>query len=138
MGGSLSGTSFPSAVSSATYDGANELTNWAGGTMAYDANGSVTKDGSNTYTWDARHQLNSMNSGAISFAYDPSGRRITKTIASTSTSFLYDGANTVQELSGTTATSNLMTGGVDEYFSRTDSSGARNLLTDALGSTFQT
>ena len=51
------------------------------------------------------------------------------------TQFLYDGANPVQEISGTTASANLLTGGVDEYFQRTDAAGARNFLTDALGST---
>jgi RHS repeat-associated protein len=41
----------------------------------------------------------------------------------------------VQELSGTTPTANLLTGGLDEYFTRTDSNGTANFLTDALGST---
>ena len=44
--------------------------------------------------------------------------------------------NAVQELSGATVTANLLTGlGVDELFTRTDSGGARNFLTDGLGST---
>jgi hypothetical protein len=38
-------------------------------------------------------------------------------------------------ISGTSAPANLLTGGVDEYFQRTDSAGGRNFLTDALGST---
>ena len=47
-----------------------------------------------------------------------------------------DGINPVQELTGSTPKANLLTGlGVDETFSRTDASGARHLLTDALGST---
>jgi len=72
---------------------------------------------------------------SASFQYDPFGRRVSKTIGGT-TQFLYDGANPVQELSGTTASANLLTGGVDEYFQRTDAAaGARNFLTDALGST---
>src|SRR2546430_11563982 len=45
------------------------------------------------------------------------------------------GANPVQEISGTSASANLLTAGVDQYFQRTDSAGARNFLTDALGST---
>lgn len=40
----------------------------------------------------------------------------------------------MQELSGITPTANLLTGALDEYFTRTDSSGARDLLTDGLGS----
>jgi RHS repeat-associated protein len=41
----------------------------------------------------------------------------------------------VQELNGTTPTANLLTGGVDERFIRTDANGTLNYLTDALGST---
>jgi RHS repeat-associated protein len=75
-------------------------------------------------------------SGAVSasFQYDPFGRRVSKTIGGT-TQFLYDGANPVQEISGSSASANLLTGGVDEYFQRTDSAGTRKFLTDALGST---
>jgi RHS repeat-associated protein len=135
MGGSLANTGLPTAVSSATYDAANELTAWAGSTISYDANGNMTNDGTNTYTWNARNQLASMNSGANSFVYDGYGRRMTKTISSAATSFLYDGVNPVQELLGTTPTANLLTGGLDEYFTRTDTGGTANFLTDALGST---
>jgi RHS repeat-associated protein len=48
---------------------------------------------------------------------------------------LYDGVTPVQELAGGSPTANLLTGGVDEFFTRTDSSGARHYMTDALGST---
>jgi hypothetical protein len=85
---------------------------------------------STTHTWNARNQLSSF--GSTSFAYDAFGRR---TQNAAGKAFLYDGANTVQELSGSTVTANLLTGGVDEVFTRTDSAGARDLLTDALGST---
>jgi RHS repeat-associated protein len=71
-------------------------------------------------------------------AYDGLGRRLSKTIGGTTTKFLYDGANLVQEQnSNNTATANLLTGlGVDEVFSRQVVGGATSsLLTDALGST---
>jgi RHS repeat-associated protein len=51
------------------------------------------------------------------------------------TSFLYDGANAAQELSGNSVTANLLSGSVDEVFTRTDSGGAFAQLKDALGST---
>jgi len=71
-----------------------------------------------------------------SFSYDAFGRRTSKTVTGTTTNFLYDAVNPVQELSGSTPTANLLTGlGVDEIFTRTDSAGAGNFLTDALGST---
>jgi RHS repeat-associated protein len=71
-----------------------------------------------------------------SFAYDGMGRRRAKTVAGTTTQFLYDGLNPVQELSGGSPVANLLTGlGIDEYFARTDAAGVREFLTDALGST---
>jgi RHS repeat-associated protein len=71
---------------------------------------------------------------SASFRYDHFGRRVSKTVGGT-TQYLYDGVNPVQEISGSSASANLLTGGVDEYFQRTDSAGVRNFLTDALGST---
>jgi phospholipase C len=57
-----------------------------------------------------------MNMAAQSFQYDPLGRRVAKTVLSTTTNYLYDRVNPVQELSGTTPTANLITGGVDESY----------------------
>jgi hypothetical protein len=62
-----------------------------------------------------------------------------KTVNASVTQYLYDGLNAVQELDGNTPpnpTANLLTGlNIDEYFTRTDSSGTATLLADALGST---
>jgi RHS repeat-associated protein len=71
------------------------------------------------------------------FAYDAFGRRMHKAISGTTTQFLYDGLNPVQELnSGNTVVANLMTGlGLDEYFSRTASGTTSTFIADALGST---
>jgi len=102
--------------------------------MTYDLNGSTLNDGMNSYVWDARNRLASADNNGASFAYDPLGRRVSKTILSTTTNFLYDGVNAVQE-SGTLPTANLLTGGVDERFTRTSSTETDNYLTDALGST---
>ena len=65
----------------------------------------------------------------------PFGRRATKSNVGTGTTFLYDGANAVQEVIGGTNTANSLSGGIDEVFQRTDSAGARSFLTDAIGST---
>jgi RHS repeat-associated protein len=135
VGGSFARTGVPQAVSSAGYNVNNQLTSWKGSTLTYDANGNLTNDGTNTYTWNARNQLVSISGGvSASFQYDAFGRRVSKTIGGT-TQYLYDGVNPVQEISGTSASANLLTGGEDEYFQRTDSAGARNFLTDALGGT---
>src|SRR6266699_236707 len=135
VGGSYARTGTPQTASAATYNANNQLTQWKGATLTYDANGNLTSDGTNSYTWNARNQLVTISGGApASFQYDPFGRRVSKTIGGT-TQYLYDGANDVQDLSGTTASANLLTGGLDEYFQRTDLAGTLNFLTDALGST---
>jgi RHS repeat-associated protein len=63
---------------------------------------------------------------------DAVGRRIQNAAGK---SFLYDGANAAQELSGSTPTVNLINGGIDEIFTRADSGGSFTQLKDALGST---
>jgi RHS repeat-associated protein len=130
VSGSFARTALPATVVSATYDSANELTNWNGTPVSSDANGNMLSDGANTFTWDARNQLSSVN--GINLSYDAFGRRVQNLQG---TSFVYDGVNPVQELSGSTVTANLLTAGIDEIFSSTDASGTLSQLKDALGST---
>jgi RHS repeat-associated protein len=136
LGGTYARTGLPAALGSATFDDANQIAAFGGTSFSYDANGNLTSDGTNTYSWNARHQLSGISGGvSASFAYDAAGRRRAKTIGGTSTQFLYDGLNPVQELASGIPTANLLTGfGLDEYFTRTDGSGARNVLADAQGS----
>jgi len=137
LGGTWARTGLPSALTSATYNAANHQLTWGGQSQTFDLNGNLTSDGTNTYTWDARNRLVSISGGsAASFQYDPLGRRTSKIVNSAQTGFLYDGLNPVQELNGSTVTANLLTGlGLDEYLTRTDTSGASHFLSDALGST---
>jgi RHS repeat-associated protein len=130
VSGSLARTNFPNALTSATYDAANELTTWNGTAITYDANGNLTSDGSRAFTWNARNQLIGIG-GSASFQYDAIGRRTNKTAGTGATSFLYDGGNAIQENSGA---ANILTGGIDEFFQRNDASGSMVPLTDALGS----
>jgi len=118
------------------YNANNQLTTWGTASLFYDLNGNMASDGTHSYTWDARNRLSQMDLGnTASFTYDPFGRRATKSTVGTGTTFLYDGANPVQEVIGGTNTANSLSGGIDEVFQRTDSAGARSFLTDALGST---
>jgi RHS repeat-associated protein len=136
VSGSLARTELPQPIPSASYDAGNELLTWNETALSYDANGNMLSDGAHNYAWDERNHLAAIDSRSTgSFVYDPAGRRATKVISGTSTSFLCDLANPVQELSGIVPTANLLTGGLDEYFSRTDAGGTANFLTDALGST---
>jgi RHS repeat-associated protein len=140
VGGSLAQTNPGTPVSTTSVNAANQLTTFGAQTLTYDANGNLTGDGTNTYTWDARNQLQSIGGGnAASFQYDAFGRRIGKTIGTTSTGYLYDGMNFVQEKSGTGSgagvTANLITGpGVDNILARQTAAGNHTMLTDALGS----
>jgi YD repeat-containing protein len=77
--------------------------------ISYDNNGNMTSVtntcGTTNYTWDARNRLvaiNGFNTGCTaltaSFKYDALGRRIEKTINGTTTQYIYDGADIIQEL----------------------------------------
>jgi hypothetical protein len=111
VGGSFARTNLPAPVTSASYDAANELLNWNGTPISYDANGNMSSDGSNAFTWNARNQVATLNS--VTLQYDALGRRVKNAAGK---SFLYDGANATQELSSSTVTANLLSGGVDEVF----------------------
>jgi RHS repeat-associated protein len=136
MTGSFARTGIPDALSSATYNANNQLTQLGGTSFTYDENGNLRSDGARTYTWDAKNQLASIT-GAVtaSFQYDPVGRRVMKSVGWSGTSFLYDGRNIVQELSGSTPTANRLNAALDEVLTRTDAAGTSHYLTDALGST---
>jgi len=135
--GSFAGTKLPAAMTGNTFNAANEMTAFNGTPQTYDANGNLTNDGTNTYTWDARNHLTAITGpSSATFAYDPLGRRDQKTINGSSTQFLYDGHNPVQEIQNGAPSANLISGlGIDEYLQRTDSAGARDYLTDILSST---
>jgi RHS repeat-associated protein len=139
VGGSLARVSLPAALTTATYDAANRLTAWDALAPAYDVAGEMTSDGTSSYTWNARGELVEVKQGPTTiaaYAYDAFGRRTTKTLSGATTRFAYDGANVIEEQDGAgSPTADLLTGGIDQTFRRTDSAGSRYFLTDALGST---
>ena len=63
--------------------------------------------------------------GAVSFQYDPFGRRIQKTNASGTTAYVYDGDNIVEELTGATERSRNVTRMVQGSTSRWSASASR-------------
>src|SRR5205809_5912665 len=136
-GGAWARAAQPAAVASAAYNAANHQLTFGGQTLTYDLNGNLTSDGTNAYTWDARNRLVAISGGNTgAFQYDAQGRRTSKTINTAQTGFVYDGLTPVQELNGSTVVANLLTGlSIDEYLTRTDTSGASYFLADALGST---
>jgi RHS repeat-associated protein len=134
--GSLARTGLPQPVSATSYDAANRLLVWGGQGLSYDLNGNLASDGLTSYTWNARNQLVGLSGAtSASFAYDGTNRRRGKSVNGTTTDFLYDGFNVVQELaSGGMPNANLVAGAIDDTFIRTDQAGVSTFLIDALGS----
>ena len=82
----------PAAVHTATYSAVwkDQMKTWDGMSLAYDANGSLKKKGSTTYTWGAGRRLMSVNNGtSISYEYDHTGTRTKKTVGGTATTYHY-------------------------------------------------
>lgn len=137
--GSFATDILPTATTQpATFDLNDRKTSFNGQALSYDANGNLTSDGTNTYSWNARNQLTQISQGSnaqLSFSYDALGRRINKTIQGTATQFLYDGNNAVQETQGSTVNPILVGLGIDERFARNDVMGRTYLLADQINST---
>jgi RHS repeat-associated protein len=141
IGGSFARTGVPDPVTSIAYTANNQQTTFGDKTLTYDNNGNVSSvtdsNGTTNYTWDARNQLVGISGPGVSasFVYDAIGRRIRRIVNSTTTEFLHDGIDPVQETSGAAVLANILTGlGIDERFTRTDASGTQTFLPDALGS----
>ena len=135
-GGAYARVALPQAFSGAVYNVADQLTSLGGTTHTYDNDGNLTGDGTTTYSWNARQQLTGLTRAGLTaaFQYDGTGRRTAKTLNGTTTRYLYDGDTAVQELGATGPTANVLTGGTDTYYARTDAAGEHDMLTDALGS----
>ena len=65
----------------------NQFTSIPGVTVAYDANGNLTTDNLNTYTWDADNHPVTVN--AVGVTYDALGRMVEKNVSGTYTEFIY-------------------------------------------------
>jgi RHS repeat-associated protein len=99
-------------VSSYTTNTSNELTATSNAAYTYDYNGNTqTKTdstGTTTYTWDFENRLISValpgTGGAVSFKYDPFGRRVYKSSSSATSIYAYDDrGNLIEETSATGA-----------------------------------
>jgi RHS repeat-associated protein len=101
-------------VSSYTNNISNELTSTTNTSYTYDYNGNLTSktisSGTTDYAWDFENRLTSVtlpnSGGAVTFKYDPFGRRIYKQSPTATNIFVYDGdglAETVNSAGGTVA-----------------------------------
>jgi YD repeat-containing protein len=133
-GGSFASIVMPQSVSGNTFNAANEMTAFNGTPLAYDGNGNLLGDGTNSYAWDARNQLASLAGlASASFAYDALGQRVGQTITSAATQYLYDLANAAMPLQEFSSTGAPLLSGLGT--SRADLSGTMTLLPDAQGDT---
>ncbi|MEV6598723.1 RHS repeat-associated core domain-containing protein [Actinoplanes sp. NPDC051346] len=135
--GAFSRTDLPAAFGPATYDAANRIATIDGARVDYDADGNLTSDGRTTYTWNDRGQLAGLSRTGFSasFGYSADGRRTGRTIDGTTTDYLYDGDNPVQEKVGGAVTATMTSGGIDAWQLRESGGATRRFLTDAVGST---
>jgi len=93
------------ATDNYTANALNQYGSIYGNTRSFDDDGNLTDDGVKQYEWDAENRLIAIKQGATTvaeYAYDYNSRRITKTVGSTETNFVYDGWNPIAEFSGTT------------------------------------
>ncbi|MFY9607489.1 MAG: RHS repeat-associated core domain-containing protein, partial [Blastocatellia bacterium] len=70
----------------------------------YDAGGNVTNDGAQAYTYDAENRVVSVDGGATAeYRYDHQNRRVSKTVGSIWTHYVWEGAQVIGEHDATTA-----------------------------------
>jgi RHS repeat-associated protein len=123
----------PKPAQSTTAYVANSLNQYdsiGGQPATYDLNGNlltwVGPGGTNTYTYDSENRLvsaavNGASIATIFYDYDGLGRRVSKTVSETTTTYLLDGDEEIAEYSGTTVLRRYVTGpAIDERIAVTD------------------
>jgi RHS repeat-associated protein len=132
-------------VSPYSYNSSNELTSTPTVTYTYDNNGSTkTKSDGTQYTWDYENRLTKVvlpgSGGTVTFKYDPFGRRVQKSFTqgsnTTTTNYLYDGKNLLEEVDSNGSVLARYTTGkkVDEPFAELRSGTTSYYQADGLGS----
>jgi len=130
IGNRKSSSAGVSPASTYTANALNQYSGIDGATRTFDDDGNLTDDGTKQFVWDAENRLIEVkNTGGTvaTYAYDYQARRISKTIGSTITSFVYDGWNPIAEFSGTTL-SKSYTWGMDLSGSMQGAGGVGGLL----------
>lgn len=129
----------PTAVSSATYNADNELTNWGDVALTYDADGNLLTDGTtgNSYTWDAQGSLTGVTgpSGSTTVAYDPFGRQSSVSTAAGTTAYLHNGSEPALTTTSSGATSYVANPLGGQVYLETSPAGTDSITSDTLGST---
>ncbi|MBI4747009.1 MAG: RHS repeat protein [Acidobacteria bacterium] len=94
--------------------------------------------GTTRYEWNSRSRLTKVtlsNGQQVEYRYDALGRRIERTVGSTSTKFVYDGQDVVQDQVNGNPVNYLNGLGMDQKLSQSSTHGKFFLIPDHLGST---
>ena len=131
-------------INGRVHDAMDELTSDSTYDYSYDAEGNLAQKLNRTnsadvtnYTYDARNRLVQVISplGTSIYAYDATGRRITRSVNGATTRYILDGQNVRLELDGANVLKAANThAGLDNLLVRDDGS-AKFLQRDGLGST---
>jgi RHS repeat-associated protein len=109
--------------------------------FTYDANGSLTGEGTKTYEWDGANRLVRVLDGGIElvrFVYDGDGRRSQKIAGGVTHTYVYGGEDMLEERLSTGATIRYVHGlGIDQPLAKVESGAATYYLADHLGSIVQ-
>lgn len=96
-------TNKDATITTYTSNNVNEYTAIVSGGVVfplYDLNGNLTNDGTRALSFDYENRLTGVAPGAISYKYDPLGRRIEKNVAGTITRYYFDGSRVIEERDG--------------------------------------
>ena len=87
-------------------NGLNQYTTGGSATFAYDANGNLIGDGTNSYTYDVENRMKTATVGGLAntLNYDPLGRLWQVVTPTKTIEWTYDGDSLVMETDGTTST----------------------------------
>nr|WP_319491029.1 RHS repeat-associated core domain-containing protein [uncultured Desulfobacter sp.] len=116
----------------------NQYTVVGGLNPAYDGNGNLTSDGTNTYAYNAENRLVTAVTPdhTAAYVYDPMGRRIEKEVDSVTTRYLHDGNQVIVEYNstGTELRRYIYGPGIDQPVCMITSSATYYYQFDGLGS----
>ncbi|MBI5192608.1 MAG: RHS repeat protein [Nitrospirae bacterium] len=101
--GNRTSTNKDATITTYTTNSVNEYTAIVSGGAVfplYDLNGNLTNDGTRAFSFDYENRLTDVAPGAISYKYDPLGRRIEKNVAGTITRYYFDGSRVIEERDG--------------------------------------
>lgn len=109
--------------------------------FSYDANGSLTAEGTKAYEWDGANRLVRVldNAAEIArFVYDGRGRRAQKIAGGVTRSYVYDGEDILEERPSAGPTGRHIHGpGIDQLLASVESGSVSYFLADHLGSVLQ-